>query len=496
VIRRLGNPSAVLAITDATLLMGAFYLALGLRFDFDFELARVTVGEPLPRAISFSVWVLLGLLSMGLYRSRQRPTVSEVLVRVLLGTAIGGICNVLFFYAVPTFTFGRGVMLIALSIAVGFLLAIRIPILQVIDHSPMKRRVLVIGGGELATKLSQLRRKSDRRRFDVVAFVILSENERRSAANLGLGPLVSLDEARRIGRIDEIVVAMDDRRGILPVDFLLSKKQSGVAISDIVDFLERETERIDLEVLRPSWLLYENSSQTKIMYRSFTRLFDVVFSVALLTAVSPLLVLAAIAIVVEDGPGAPIIYRQRRVGRNGRIFNLVKFRSMSVDAEAGGGPQFAATRDSRVTRVGSIMRRFRIDELPQILNIIRGDMSVVGPRPERPEFVSELSQHIPLYFYRHCVRPGLTGWAQINFPYGASLSDAREKLKYDLYYIKNATLVMDFLILLQTLEIVIWGRGTTMSGGSRRADGAESPPAGTTAEERDSGKSTGDLGKI
>jgi lipopolysaccharide/colanic/teichoic acid biosynthesis glycosyltransferase len=162
-----------------------------------------------------------------------------------------------------------------------------------------------------------------------------------------------------------------------------------------------------------------------------------------------------------------VFYRQRRVGRNGRAFELMKFRSMRANAEKDSGPRFASTNDDRVTRVGRLIRRFRVDELPQLLNVIRGDMSVVGPRPERPEFVDVLSRQVPLYFYRHGVRPGLTGWAQLNFPYGASMDDAREKLTYDLYYIKNTNIVTDLLILLQTLEVVVWGHGTSMSGGAR-----------------------------
>ena len=234
-----------------------------------------------------------------------------------------------------------------------------------------------------------------------------------------------------------------------------------------MDFLERETERLDLDILRPSWLLYEKSSQTDILYRWLKRLFDLVFSSGLLLLTSPALFLTVLAIRIEDGGAAPVFYRQRRVGRNGRVFELMKFRSMRVNAEKDTGPRFASANDDRVTRIGRLIRRFRVDELPQLLNVIRGDMSVVGPRPERPEFVDVLSRQVPLYFYRHGVRPGLTGWAQLNFPYGASMDDAREKLTYDLYYIKNTNIVTDLLILLQTLEVVVWGRGTSMSGGAR-----------------------------
>lgn len=468
-------PVAVLVIADAAVVLAAFILAVALRFHFDPITDQHVIGEWLPRALAFAAWILLGLLSMGLYRTRQRPTGAELVVRVGLGTTIGAVLNVLFFYAIPALTFGRGVMMIAAGLSMVALVLVRWGLLHFLDLGSMKRRVMVVGAGAQAARLGQLRRKSDRRRFDVVAFVAMSAGEEAQAAGQGLTPVVPMAMAHAIGRVDEIVVALDDRRGIVPTDFLMERKQAGTSISDVIDFLERETERIDLQVLKPSWLLYEKSSQSRFFYRGVSRVFDVAFSLVLLVLALPLLLAAVIGIKLEDGLSAPLVYRQRRVGRDGVVYELFKFRSMRANAEKDTGPKFAATGDARITRTGRIMRRYRIDELPQLINVLRGDMSVVGPRPERPEFVEPLSRRVPFYFYRHCVRPGLTGWAQINFPYGESLQDAEEKLKYDLYYIKNATLVLDFLILVQTLEIVVWGRGTTMSGGRRGIGRVEAP---------------------
>jgi sugar transferase (PEP-CTERM system associated) len=286
-------------------------------------------------------------------------------------------------------------------------------------------------------------------------------------------------------------VAVDDRRGNLPVEFLLQVKQSGVPVAELVDFLERQTECLDLDILRPSWLLYEKSSQTDVLYRWLKRCFDLIFSAGLLLLLTPVLLVTVLAILVEDGPGRPLLYRQQRVGRNGQVFALLKFRSMRVDAERDTGPQWSRAGDSRVTRVGRIIRRFRIDELPQLVNILIGDMSVVGPRPERPEFVESLAQQLPLYFYRHGVRPGLTGWAQLNFPYGASVDDARAKLTYDLYYIKNTNIVTDLLILLQTAEVVIWGRGTSMAGNPVTAAYEPLPGPGEAGALPDAGRDGG-----
>jgi sugar transferase (PEP-CTERM system associated) len=463
-LRRFRNPVLTIAALDAAALVAAFLLAVGLRFGFDSSLVGESLGPTWPRALSFTLWVVLGLLSMGLYRLRQRPTSAETVARVILGVALGGVGNVLFFYLIPDLTLGRAVMAIALAISSILLVITHLAILNILDESSIKRRVLVIGAGESAAKVGRLRRRSDRRRFEVVGFVMVSDAERSNGLNPVIGSTISLDEAAAIRDVDEVVVALDDRRGNLPVDFLFRTKQRGILITDIVDFLERETERLDLDILRPSWLLYERSSQAAIIYRWFKRFFDVVFAAVLLLVCLPVIVLVIVLIWFEDGIRLPVFYRQRRVGRNGRNFYLLKFRSMRVDAEKGTGPRFASSNDDRVTRVGRVIRRFRVDELPQMLNVIAGDMSIVGPRPERPEFVEDISRQLPLYVYRHGLRPGLTGWAQLNFPYGGSVEDAREKLSYDLYYIKNTNLVVDLLILLQTLEVVVWGRGTTMAG--------------------------------
>lgn len=468
VIRRMPKPAVALCLADAAVITVAFYVAVGLRFGFDWALVGQSVGYLPFRAAAFVVCLITGLLSMGLYRPRQRPTRSETAVRIVLGVAVGGVISIIFFYLIPHVSFGRGALALGLGIAILLLFGVRLGMMQLLDFNPIKRRVLVIGSGQSALKIRQLRRRADRRRFDVIGFVALTPDDERQAVELEIEPLMTLDEAREITPLDEIVVALDDRRGAIPLEFLLNHKKRGIAVSDVVDFLERETERLDLDILRPSWLLYEKSSQTRMLYHGSKRLFDLVFSAVLLILLSPILALTALGIRLEDGAKAPLLYRQRRVGRNGDVFRLTKFRSMRVNAEHGTGPCFAASNDSRVTRVGRVIRRFRIDELPQLFNVIRGDMSVVGPRPERPEFVDVLARQVPLYFYRHGVRPGLTGWAQLNFPYGASMDDAREKLTYDLYYIKNTNIMTDLFILLQTLEVVVWGRGTSMSGGPRR----------------------------
>jgi sugar transferase (PEP-CTERM system associated) len=321
-----------------------------------------------------------------------------------------------------------------------------------------------------------LRRRSDRRRFDVIGFVPGSQAERDFADQHGLGPLFSQDADFDNLPFDEVVVALDDRRGMFPTAQLLRHRYLGIPVRDIVDFLEHETGKIDLDVLHPGWLIFAASGHSSWGSRLIKRLFDIAAGAALLIVTAPFLAIVVMGIWTEDGFDAPMLYRQRRVGRGGRVFELFKFRSMHVDAEKASGPLWASRKDDdRVTRTGRLIRRFRIDELPQLVNVIRGEMSIVGPRPERPEFVEKLNRHVPLYDYRHCMQPGLTGWAQLNFPYGASIEDASEKLKYDLFYIKNTSIVFDLFILMQTLEVVIWGRAISMAGPRGRDDRPDGP---------------------
>lgn len=263
-----------------------------------------------------------------------------------------------------------------------------------------------------------------------------------------------LDIVRR-AHASEIVVAMDDRRG-LPVSQLLKCRVEGIHVTDYQTFCERETGRLDLDELKPSWLIFGEGFARGIVTDMAKRTFDIVVSLLFLLFTLPFTLIAAILIKLES-PG-PIFYSQERVGLHGKTFMVMKLRSMRQDAEAG-GVQFATVRDPRVTRVGAFIRLTRIDELPQLINVLRGDMSFVGPRPERPFFVEQLNREIPFYRERHCVKPGITGWAQVNYPYGASLEDSRQKLSYDLYYVKNHSLFLDFIIMLSTVRVILMQQG-------------------------------------
>jgi len=256
-----------------------------------------------------------------------------------------------------------------------------------------------------------------------------------------------------------IVVSADERRNNLPLDILFDCKLRGTNIIEILDFIERETGQVAVNLVYPAWVIYSNGfSSTHDLRNALDWSFNALLGIIVFLFTWPFILVTWIAIKLEDGPRAPVLFTQERIGLDGRIFRLIKFRSMTVDAEKD-GPAWTSKDDARVTRVGAFIRKYRIDELPQLYNVMRGDMGFVGPRPERPEFVKELITTIPYYNQRHNVKPGLTGWAQLKYPYGASEMDAMEKLKFDLYYVKHRSFLFDLHILVQTVEVILFGKG-------------------------------------
>jgi len=452
--------------TDCLVACLAIVIGAHLRFGFDLDAAARLTGPIFPRAIAFAFWVIIGMVSVGLYRARQRPRFWEIYARVGIAVALGGFADVLFFYFIPDLNTGRGILFTAMVICALVLPLARIFVYRFFAVNLVKRNVLVVGAGQAASRIGSLRRQSDKRRFEVVGYIPGSPEEKEFAEKTGFGPLFqTLEEAVEGLTVDEIVVALDERRGAFPARTLLEQKFHGIQVTDIMEFLEKELEKIDLAVMYPGWFIFETSRHSNPLQGSLKRIFDLSISAFLLVLLSPIFLFVALGIYLEDGFSSPILYRQNRVGRNHEHFDLLKFRSMVPDAESKTGVRWASGNDDDpVTRVGRFIRRFRIDELPQVLNVLMGEMSIVGPRPERPEFVEQISEAVPMYDYRHCVRPGITGWAQLNFPYGSSVLDAREKLKYDLYYIKNADIIFDVFVLLQTLEVVLWGKATSMAG--------------------------------
>ena len=383
----------------------------------------------------------------------------ELVLRLVQALGLAWIALALAFYAFPQLMLGRGISLIALPLALGLMVGWRISIHWLLGHPDFGERILIVGSGSLAVEVAREMLDRPDAGYRIAGFVGTdAQLLGQSLINPRVIGLTSeLDAVVRRENIDRIVVAMGERRGQLPTNELLQLSLTGkVNIEEGASFYERVTGRVSLNMIRPSWLIFSSRGrQARISGIARNIVHRIVAMVG--GAVSLPIALVTATLIKLDSPG-PIFYKQERVGKNGQPFTLMKFRSMRTDAEKA-GPVWASKDDDRTTRVGKIIRKLRIDEIPQFWNIFRGEMDFVGPRPERPHFVSQLAEEIPYYEQRHLIAPGLTGWAQIKYPYGASIEDARQKLQYDLYYIKNQSLMLDAIILFETIKIILFGRG-------------------------------------
>lgn len=455
-------PFLLLALIEFCVCVAAVYISVYVRFDGQRLTEIDSINSPVVTSILFGLVMPTTMMAMGLYQSRFRGGILGVFLRSIIGFLCGAAVLALMYYLIPSLYLGRGVFALALILAFFMVGTIRPMFFYYVDRDILKIRVLVLGAGEKAASIPRrLRRRVDRRGFRVVGYLELPTD---SSVSVDSAMLIDLGEQNLLQycidyAIDEIVVAADERRNGMPLEDLLNCKLYGIDVIDLLGFFEREQGKLPLDILRPDWLIYSDGFDSGAMRDVSKRLFDIVASALILLITWPFMLFALIAIKLEDGMNSPIFYGQVRVGHLGSPFQVLKFRSMSVNAEKDGVAQWATKNDSRVTAVGQIMRTTRIDELPQILNVLRGDMSFVGPRPERPQFVEELEKEIPYYQERHAVKPGITGWAQVCYPYGASMKDSVQKQEYDLYYIKNHTIFLDLLILCQTAEVVLFGKG-------------------------------------
>lgn len=452
-------PFIILGMLEALICIFAIYGAVEIRFNiYGSSEGTITQNLLFLKAIVFSSVLITVMAAMGLYQAQMREGLIGYLLRLVASFLFSIVVLSLLFYAFPDMFLGRGILILAFLISFLGMSVLR-KVTITIDPEIFKKRIIVLGTGKKASTITQLRRKADQVGFNIVGFVHIRGEDDVIEKNKIININSSLQEFAAERDIDEIVLAVDDRRKGFPMRELLDCKISGFDIVDVQTFFERETGKIRVDLLHPSWLVFSDGFKQSA-FRDYTkRGFDMLVSTLLLLITWPLIVLAALAIITESGFSAPILFRQVRVGEGGKPFQVLKFRSMKVDAEKNGKAVWASKNDSRVTKVGAFIRKVRIDELPQIFNVLRGDMSFVGPRPERPEFVVELSDRIPYYDERHYMKPGITGWAQLCYPYGSSERDALEKLQYDLYYVKNYSLFLDFLILLRTAEVVLFGKG-------------------------------------
>ena len=451
-------------IPHAVMLLGLFDLALlviagEVAWEVRASQIDTDVGlfsDRIPMLAGFAGTVWLAMIAVGTYGADSLRSMRYAGARLLVAVSLGIIALSVIEFMLPGHTFWRSTLFYAMFLAIGLLVANRLLVGSVIGTAAFRRRVLVLGDGQRARRIRELAERPESG-FAVVSFIGMNEGSPVIEEAIPRAAIHDLGRfVENIGA-SEVVLALEERRNSLPLKDLLRIKTHGVHVNDFSSFMERETGRVDLDTLNPSWLIFSDGfSSGRIVSSAAKRVFDVTASGLLLALTLP--IIALFALLVKLDSKGPAFFRQTRVGLYGQSFQLVKLRSMRTDAEKDGA-QWALKDDPRVTRLGRFIRKVRIDELPQVWTVLTGRMSFVGPRPEVPQFVTDLEDKLPYYAERHMVNPGITGWAQINYPYGASVEDSRAKLEYDLYYAKNYTPFLDLLILLQTLRVVLWPEG-------------------------------------
>ena len=413
-----------------------------------------------PQVAAFALGMLVVITGMGLYQPELIQDVQSVLVRLVVAFSVGYAAAYLLPYLVPSLHVAADAVAATMILALTGSVLVRVAFNKWSSLRPFKPRVLVLGTGSRVMQLADLSKRNQN--HDLVGFLPSRTQPAKHYVPLPR-VLPTVPGERLISMveryaIDQIVIAVRERRGGgLPLQELLECKMKGIKISELPTFMEREYRQVLLESINPSWMVLGDGFRQGIFRSLVKRMFDLVASTALLVLTLPIMLVTALCIFLEST--GSVLYRQQRVGQGGRIFTIYKLRSMKNDAESDGTPCWATANDDRTTRVGRLIRKLRIDELPQIINVLKGEMSFIGPRPERPFFVDQLEKQIPYYALRHSVKPGITGWSQVRYPYGASVDDSIEKLQYDLYYVKNHCLFLDLMILIDTVEVVLWGKG-------------------------------------
>ena len=448
-----------LVLGEAALVYGSIIAAVYLRVGVDDAPFELVIKNGYWKAGAATFFCLTSFYLFDLYDFVVMHDRRELILRLIQALGLAWIGLALCFYLYPAMMLGRSISLIALPLALGLMVAWRLSALWFFGHPQIGERILIVGSGDLAVEVAREVLNRPDAGYRIVGFVgTNSDLLGKSLINPRvIGLTEELDDVVSREGIDRIVVAMSERRGQLPTDKLLQLSLAGrVSIEEGASFNERLTGRVALNMIRPSWLIFTGRGRKAkiptLLRTAGHRLAALIGAILSL----PIIVLTAVLIKLESR--GPVFYKQERVGKNGRIFVLTKFRSMRVDAEQD-GPVWATKHDHRMTRVGRVIRKIRVDEIPQFWNILRGEMAFVGPRPERPHFVAQLAEQVPYYEQRHLIAPGLTGWAQIKYPYGSSIEDARHKLEYDLFYVKNHTLLFDMIILFETFKIILFGRG-------------------------------------
>ena len=453
-------PSSIiwLVLIESGLLFLSVYIGVEIRFSDAEGHIIVSASDLWVKALSFTIIMGGSLTAMGLYQRTLINDFASMMIRLFVGFGIGFALTSLAFYLLPELFLGRGVIGITMLSAFFGVILNRTIFQKVLSSESYKSRVLVIGSGRHAKQVEDLKEKCNENGYDIVAFLPMNDCDVLVTDSPVIELTGTIFDYAMDNTIDEIVIAVDDRRKKFPATDLLNCKMEGIYIRDLVSFFERITGHIQLDALHTSTLIFSSGFSHAVLQNTSKRIFDIVVSALILIIASPIMLVTAIAIFLSSFGRDPVFYRQTRVGLDDQPYGVMKYRSMKTDAEKDGA-QYAKKKDSRVTIIGSFIRLTRIDELPQLFNVLKGDMSFVGPRPERPEFVSGYNDRISHYSLRHKVKPGITGWAQICYPYGETEEDTKQKLQYDLYYLKNYSLFLDFTILFQTLQVVLFGKG-------------------------------------
>jgi sugar transferase (PEP-CTERM system associated) len=450
------NAVLLLGLLDLVLLLGAGELGWILRAH-QAGISQTPMADRVPQLLSYMAFIEVAMIAVGVYGADALQSLRYATARLIVAISLGVIALSVLYFMIPQISFWRSNLLYAMGVSVVLLIFLRILLGKALGSQAFKRRIVVLGAGPRAARLKTLA-KAPGAGFAVVGYVAMSEANRVIPEAIARDAIYNLADHVELLNASEVVLALEERRNALPLKDLLRIKTTGVHVNDTSTFLERETGRVDLDSVNPSWLIFSDGfSSGRMVSSAFKRVFDIVASLLLLVLTLPIVLITAIAIRFESK--GPAFYRQRRVGLYGVGFDVIKLRSMRQDAEVGGQAIWAEKDDPRITRIGRIIRKIRVDELPQCWSVLKGEMSFVGPRPERPQFVEDLEQKLPYYAERHMVKPGITGWAQINYPYGASIEDSRQKLEYDLFYAKNYSPFLDLLILLQTIRVVLFPEG-------------------------------------
>ncbi|QLC22908.1 TIGR03013 family PEP-CTERM/XrtA system glycosyltransferase [Parasphingopyxis sp. CP4] len=452
-------------VPNAVLLLGIMdfvLLLVAAEIGWVYRLSQIgSIPEPIttriPELLAFAAALEIAMIAVGAYGIEALNSLRFALARLLVAISLGIIALSAIFFLVPELSLWRSNLFYSMIIATVLLFGMRILLGKTLGGAAFKRRLVILGAGSRAQRIKDLA-KDPGSGFVVVGYIAMNDGRQEIPEAINRDAIYNLADHVVLLNASEVVLALEERRNALPLDDLLRIKTTGVHVNDLSSFLERETGRVDLDSVNPSWLIFSDGfSSGRRISSALKRLFDIAASLALLLITAPIILVTAIAIKLESK--GPAFFRQKRVGQYGQEFELIKLRSMRNDAEKDGQAVWAQKNDPRVTRIGKLIRKLRIDELPQAWTVLKGQMSFVGPRPERKQFVDDLATKMPYYAERHMVKPGITGWAQVNYPYGASLEDARHKLEYDLYYAKNYTPFLDLLILLQTVRVVIWPEG-------------------------------------